>query len=127
MDGTLLMDQQNVAEDDKKAIKEAVEKGVIVAITTGRIYDCARMYSDTIGLKTPIIASNGAYIGGVNDEEIYNEIMGNLQSGTRDIKRRKLNYELYTIIFRRDINIYITMYLTYGTNICIIFYGEGFR
>ncbi len=30
------------------------------------------MYSDTIGLKTPIIASNGAYIGGVNDEEIYN-------------------------------------------------------
>ncbi|MDU7965058.1 MAG: HAD family hydrolase, partial [Clostridium perfringens] len=66
MDGTLLMDQQNVAEEDKKAIKEAVEKGVIVAITTGRIYDCARMYSDTIGLKTPIIASNGAYIGGVN-------------------------------------------------------------
>ncbi|MDK0840102.1 Cof-type HAD-IIB family hydrolase [Clostridium perfringens] len=72
MDGTLLMDQQNVAEEDKKAIKEAVKKGVIVAITTGRIYDCARMYSDTIGLKTPIIASNGAYIGGVNDEEIYN-------------------------------------------------------
>lgn len=72
MDGTLLMDQQNIAEEDKNAIKEAVEKGVIVAITTGRIYDCARMYSDTIGLKTPIIASNGAYIGGVNDEEIYN-------------------------------------------------------
>lgn len=26
MDGTLLMDQQNVAEEDKKAIKEAVER-----------------------------------------------------------------------------------------------------
>lgn len=66
------MDQQRVSEEDKNAIREAVKKGVVVAITTGRIYDCARMYSDTIGLKTPIIASNGAYIGGVNDEEIYN-------------------------------------------------------
>ncbi len=26
MDGTLLMDQQNVAEEDKKAIKEAVKR-----------------------------------------------------------------------------------------------------
>lgn len=72
MDGTLLMDQQKVADEDKKAIKEAVEKGITVAITTGRVYDCARMYSDTIELKTPIIACNGAYIGGANNEEIYN-------------------------------------------------------
>lgn len=72
MDGTLLMDQQNIAEKDKKAIKDAVENGITVAITTGRVYDCARMYSDMIGLKTPIIACNGAYIGGINNEEIYN-------------------------------------------------------
>lgn len=72
MDGTLLMDQQRISEEDKSAIKEAVKKGAVVAITTGRIYDCARLYSNTIGLKTPIIASNGAYIGGENDEEIYN-------------------------------------------------------
>ena len=45
MNSTLLIDQQNIEEEDKNAIKEAVEKGVIVAITTGRIYDCARMYS----------------------------------------------------------------------------------
>ena len=72
MDGTLLMDQQNVSEENKKAIKEAVARGVHVAITTGRVYNCAKLYSDEIGLKTPIIASNGAFIGGSNGETIYN-------------------------------------------------------
>ena len=72
MDGTLLMDQQNVSEENKKAIKEAVSRGVHVAITTGRVYNCAKLYSDEIGLKTPIIASNGAFIGGSNGETIYN-------------------------------------------------------
>lgn len=72
MDGTLLMDQQNVSEENKRAIKEAVSRGVHVAITTGRVYNCAKLYSDEIGLKTPIIASNGAFIGGSNGETIYN-------------------------------------------------------
>ncbi|MBS6509434.1 MAG: HAD family phosphatase [Paraclostridium bifermentans] len=72
MDGTLLMDQQNVSEENKKAIKDAVSRGVHVAITTGRVYNCAKLYSDEIGLKTPIIASNGAFIGGSNGETIYN-------------------------------------------------------
>lgn len=96
MDGTLLMDQQNIAEEDKNAIKEAVEKGVIVAITTGRIYDCARMYSDTIGLKTPIIASNGAYIGGVNDEEIYNNSLK--QSDLEDFNIITKKNNLFTYV-----------------------------
>lgn len=72
MDGTLLMDQQNVSEENKRAIKEAVSRGIHVAITTGRVYNCAKLYSDEIGLKTPIIASNGAFIGGSNGETIYN-------------------------------------------------------
>ncbi|EPZ53641.1 HAD hydrolase, IIB family protein [[Clostridium] sordellii ATCC 9714] len=72
MDGTLLMDQQNISEENKSAIKKAVSQGVHVAITTGRVYNCAKLYSDDIGLKTPIIASNGAFIGGSNGEVIYN-------------------------------------------------------
>lgn len=71
MDGTLLMDQQNVAPVDQEAIKYAVSKGAHVAITTGRVYNCAKLYAKTIGLKTPIIASNGAFIGGTSGESIY--------------------------------------------------------
>lgn len=71
MDGTLLMDQHNISDEDKEAIKYAVNKGIHVAITTGRVYNCAKLYSDSVGLTTPIIASNGAFIGGSNGEEIY--------------------------------------------------------
>ncbi|MEG2193610.1 MAG: Cof-type HAD-IIB family hydrolase [Terrisporobacter sp.] len=71
MDGTLLKDQQVVSDENKLAIKLAMEKGIKVAITTGRIYDCAKMYSKEIGLNTPIIASNGAFIGD-GDKVIYN-------------------------------------------------------
>lgn len=72
MDGTLLKDQQTVSNNNKEAIKEAIKRGVHVAITTGRVYDCAKMYSKEIGLNTPIISSNGAFIGGSNGEVIYN-------------------------------------------------------
>lgn len=71
MDGTLLMDDHHVSVEDQAAIKEAVNQGVHVAITTGRVYNCAKLYAKTIGLETPIIASNGAFIGGTNGETIY--------------------------------------------------------
>ncbi len=71
MDGTLLSSSHHVSEENKRVIKEAVEKGIHVAITTGRLYNCAKLYANEIGLKTPIIASNGSYIGGTHDEEIY--------------------------------------------------------
>lgn len=75
MDGTLLENEHNVPEENKKAIKEALDKGIHVAITTGRVYNIAKVYSDLIGLKTPIIASNGAYIGASNGEELYKNSM----------------------------------------------------
>ena len=75
MDGTLLENEHNVPEENKKSIKEALDKGIHVAITTGRVYNIAKVYSDLIGLKTPIIASNGAYIGGSNGEELYKNPM----------------------------------------------------
>ncbi|MGG7325512.1 Cof-type HAD-IIB family hydrolase [Clostridium baratii] len=71
MDGTLLKDKKTVSEENLNSIKLAIKKGVKVLITTGRIYDCAKMYSEKIGLDTPIIASNGAFIG-YKDKVIYN-------------------------------------------------------
>lgn len=71
MDGTLLKNEHEVSQEDQCAIKHAVEQGVHVAITTGRVYRFAKLYADQIGLTTPIIASNGAFIGDINGEPIY--------------------------------------------------------
>ena len=54
MDGTLLNSKHEVSERNKEAIKKAIEKGVVVAITTGRIFRSAKIYADLLGIKTPI-------------------------------------------------------------------------
>ncbi|MGL4990765.1 MAG: Cof-type HAD-IIB family hydrolase [Sarcina sp.] len=80
MDGTLLNDKHEVCDFNKEMIKKATELGVKVAITTGRIFANAKMYSNLIGVKTPIIASNGAYIKDQDsDKEIYKSTLSNNQ------------------------------------------------
>lgn len=62
MDGTLLNDDKNVSEENKKALKKAREMGIKIAIATGRIYTSAKFYANLLELDTPIIACNGAII-----------------------------------------------------------------
>lgn len=72
MDGTLLNSQKEVSERNKKAVKEALNSGVNVAIATGRIYTSARFYAKLLGIYTPIIACNGALIRDFrNNRPIY--------------------------------------------------------
>jgi len=69
MDGTLLNDNKEISEVNRKAIAEAISKGVIVAVCTGRIFTFASYYARILGTKAPIIASNGAYIRGIDEED----------------------------------------------------------
>lgn len=73
MDGTLLSNKHEIPEYNKKMIKKATEAGVKVAITTGRLFASARKYSDAIGVETPIISSNGAYIREKDRDEVIYE------------------------------------------------------
>jgi Cof subfamily protein (haloacid dehalogenase superfamily) len=70
MDGTLLNDKKTINEENLKAIKKAHEKGVKIAICTGRLFTSAKYYGELIGVKAPIIACNGAYIREKDKEEI---------------------------------------------------------
>ena len=63
MDGTLLDTKGEVPEANKRALLAAHEKGVTIAITTGRNYHCAHIFSRMIGFSGPVIAANGAQIG----------------------------------------------------------------
>ena len=62
MDGTLLDPQHNISDENKEALKLAKEKGIIVAVTTGRLFTSAKHYFSFLGFEGPIIASNGTYI-----------------------------------------------------------------
>jgi len=77
MDGTLLNDKKNISERNLKSIRLANEKGVRIVVCTGRIFTSANFFSELLGVKSPVIASNGAYIREKDrDEIVYNATLG---------------------------------------------------
>lgn len=73
MDGTLLNSENEVSERNKDAIKAATDRGIHVVITTGRVFVSAKYYARLIGITTPIIACNGAYIRELGSDNILFE------------------------------------------------------
>jgi Cof subfamily protein (haloacid dehalogenase superfamily) len=116
MDGTLLNSDKQISERTLKAIKAASEKGVKIVICTGRVYTSADFYSKLIGVKAPVIASNGAYIREKDKEEvIYRGLLGidNCKKTLSVCKKYGLHahYNTSNTIFTEEI-IYSSEYYT---------------
>ncbi len=60
LDGTLLNPRGLLTERNRKAIEAARERGVCVAIVTGRRFRDARPIALDLGLNAPLISHNGA-------------------------------------------------------------------
>ena len=102
MDGTLLDDKHLISEENKKALKEAQEKGIIIAVTTGRLFASASYYYGLLGIDGPIIASNGTYIRETSSPRfIY-----------KDVFTLKESKELYEIICKTNLTPYFYTYNT---------------
>ena len=72
LDGTLFAGRNNfISEESIQAIQEANKRGIEIVITTGRIYNNAVQVSEKIGVKSPVIAANGAVI---MDRDLKKEI-----------------------------------------------------
>ncbi len=62
LDGTLLDTEGAISPRSADAVRRAREKGVIVCIATGRIHSTCAHFHRELGLDSPIIAVNGAWI-----------------------------------------------------------------
>ncbi|MCS4558904.1 HAD-IIB family hydrolase, partial [Shewanella sp. C32] len=62
MDGTLLNQHQEITEENRLALLNAIEKGVHVVVATGRSYVEAKNVLQEAGLEVPLICVNGAEI-----------------------------------------------------------------
>ena len=98
MDGTLLNSNNEVSERTRQAILEAGEKGIHVILSTGRLLPSAIKYSYNIGLKRPIISSNGAIIIDENQNIIYEKSIHKdiVESITQLADKNNLYYHFYT-------------------------------
>ncbi|HVG37709.1 MAG TPA: HAD family hydrolase, partial [Pyrinomonadaceae bacterium] len=60
LDGTLLDSRGHVPEENRRAIMLARERGVSIALVTGRRFRDARPLALELGLDVPVISHNGA-------------------------------------------------------------------
>jgi Cof subfamily protein (haloacid dehalogenase superfamily) len=62
LDGTLLKDDKTISEKTKKVLRKAREEGHVVMIATGRPFRSSEPYYHELGLDTPIVNFNGAFM-----------------------------------------------------------------
>jgi len=99
MDGTLLDDNHLISEENKKALKEAQNRGVVIAVTTGRLFVSASYYYSILGIEGPIIASNGAYIRENSSAEFiykYNLSLLDTKQLNEILNKTSLTHYFYT-------------------------------
>jgi Cof subfamily protein (haloacid dehalogenase superfamily) len=69
LDDTLLREDLTISDRSKRAIAQAQEKGIRVALATGRMYPSAAPYARELGLTGPILCCQGAEIADIETGE----------------------------------------------------------
>lgn len=67
LDDTLLGSDLKVSPQSRKAIREAMDKGITVTLATGRMFRSAQVYARELGITAPLITYNGALIRAVGE------------------------------------------------------------
>lgn len=62
LDGTLLTDEKTMTDKSKQVLAKVIEAGHKVVIATGRPHYASLNYYHELGLDTPIVNFNGAYL-----------------------------------------------------------------
>ena len=73
LDGTLLGLDHIPSKYTKKIVKKVIEKGIKFYIATGRNYNQTKIIIDKLGIKIPLITSNGAMVYDENGKLIKEE------------------------------------------------------
>ncbi|WP_100333888.1 Cof-type HAD-IIB family hydrolase [Bacillus alkalisoli] len=98
LDGTLLTDDKKISRRNKQALRKAMEQGHEVVIATGRPYRASIMYYEEIGLTTPIVNFNGAFVHfpGNDDWGVFHEPL-DLET-VKEIVKISEKYQIHNIL-----------------------------
>lgn len=122
MDGTLLNSHDNISERTRYAINNAIDKGIKIVLSTGRIYLSALYYTNLIDLNSPIIACNGAIVSNHKGNEILYKSHINKDILRKIIKLAEDNnvyyhfYDLSTFYCKKGNNNFAKYYEYYEEN-----------
>jgi len=62
LDGTVMGRSSALSPRVKRVVERVLERGVVVTLATGRVFGSALPFAQELGLRTPIISSQGAMI-----------------------------------------------------------------
>lgn len=99
LDGTLLNSHGEISEENKKAIQDALEKGIEIVLASGRDPQTMRKISLDLGIKNYLIAGNGASVYDIKQEKNIYEKYLKKEKALKIIKMCKQNsifLNLYT-------------------------------
>ena len=76
LDGTLLNSYGEISDENKKAIKMALDKNVEIVLTSGRTINSIKNFANEVSANKYLISGNGALIYDIQKEEvIYDKYM----------------------------------------------------
>lgn len=101
MDGTLLNNENEISNRNKEALHKAIEAGIYVVLSTGRILRSALYYSKSIELGNPIIACNGAVVSCGDENNILYENALELEAVEKLIQLAEEN-QIYYHFYDKD-------------------------
>ena len=98
LDGTLLTDDKKISKRNIQTLRKAMEQGHEVVIATGRPYRASIMYYEEIGLTSPIVNFNGAFVHfpGNDNWGVYHEPL-DLET-VKEIMKVSEKYQIHNIL-----------------------------
>ncbi|KRN99665.1 hydrolase, had superfamily, cof family [Companilactobacillus kimchiensis] len=70
VDGTLMLNHQNISQHTKDTIEKLQKKDIKFYIATGRMYELAMVAKNMLNHDVGLVTSNGAVFDGVNGREV---------------------------------------------------------
>ncbi|UNC90785.1 Cof-type HAD-IIB family hydrolase [Candidatus Contubernalis alkaliaceticus] len=117
LDDTLLNEEFVISEKNKKAIHEAIRKGVTVTLATGRMFRSTLPYAQQLELDVPLITYHGALVKTARTQEQIFHCPVPLQAALEIIdlleeNGNHLNLYLNDELFVREDNEMIRLYVS---------------
>lgn len=113
MDGTLLTPNLEISKPTIEVTRRAIDKGVMIILSTGRMHLAALPFANTLQLDVPMITCNGALIKcAKTNEEYYKKIVPQkyVEEVIQYCVKNTLSVSIYhndEILILDDQNIYI--------------------
>ena len=99
LDGTLLNSYGEVSDENKQAIKNAINKGIEVVLSSGRIGDSVESIANELGTNNYYISGNGSMLYNMKEEKVEYENFIEKEKMLKLIKicdENSIYYSIYT-------------------------------